>query len=111
MRSAVRALLVAIVAGGVLFLFLLPARTWLEQSHAMSAAQRRVSVLSRENAALTNRVKQLHNTAYIEQVARQQYGLVLPGEKAFGILLPEATTTVPPAVTSTGGHAGGHGNG
>lgn len=107
MRTAVRALLVAVVAGGILFLFLLPARTWLEQSHAMSAAQRRVSVLSQENAALTNRVNQLHSTAYIEQVARQQYGLVMPGEKAFGILLPEATTTVP----ATGGHAGGHGNG
>ncbi|HVA73959.1 MAG TPA: septum formation initiator family protein [Acidimicrobiales bacterium] len=107
MRTAVRALLVAVVAGGILFLFLLPGRTWLEQSRAMSAAQRRASVLAQENAALTNRVNQLHNTAYIEQVARQQYGLVMPGEKAFGILLPEATTTVPPA----GGHAGGHGNG
>lgn len=111
MRRAVRALLVAIVAGGILFLFLLPARTWLEQAHAMSTAQRRASVLSHENAALTNRVKQLHNTAYIEQVARQQYGLTLPGEKAFGILLPEATTTVPPTVTPTGGQAGSHGNG
>ena len=96
MRAAVRLLLVVVVAGGILFLFLLPGRTWLEQSRAMSAAQRRAAVLAQENAALSNRVTQLRSTAYIEQVARQQYGLVMPGEKAFGILLPEATTTVPP---------------
>ena len=96
MRSAVRLLLVVVVAGGILFLFLLPGRTWLEQSRAMSAAQRRAAVLAQENAALSNRVAQLRSTAYIEQVARQQYGLVMPGEKAFGILPPEATTTVPP---------------
>jgi cell division protein FtsB len=107
MRAAVRILLVVIVAGGILFLFLLPGRTWLEQSRAMSAAHRRAQVLAQENAALSNRVAQLRNTAYIEQVARQQYGLVMPGEKAFGILLPEATTTVPPA----SGHAAAHGNG
>jgi cell division protein FtsB len=107
MRAAVRALLVAIVAGGILFLFLLPGRTWLEQSRAMSSAQRRAQVLAQENAALSKRVTQLHSTAYIEQVARQQYGLVMPGEKAYGILLPEATTTVPPPA----GHAAAHGNG
>ena len=102
-----RLLLVAIVAGGILFLFLLPGRTWLDQSRAMSAAQRRASVLAQENAALSNRVNQLRSTAYIEQVARQQYGLVMPGEKAFGILLPEATTTVPPS----NGQAVAHRNG
>ena len=107
MRRAVRLLLVVVVAGGILFLFLLPGHTWLQQSHAMSAAQRRAHVLAQENAALSNRVSELRNTAYIEQVARQQYGLVMPGEKAFGILLPEATTTLPPA----SGHAAGHGNG
>jgi cell division protein FtsB len=95
-RTAVRALLVAVVVGGIMFLFLWPARTWLEQSRAMSAAQRRAAVLAQENTALSNRVAQLRSTAYIEQVARQQYGLVMPGEKAYGILPPTATTTVPP---------------
>lgn len=95
MRTAVRALLAAVVVGGIMFLFLWPARTWLEQSKAMSAAHRREVVLAQENAVLRNRIDQLRGTAYIEQVARQQYGLVMPGEKAFGILPPAATTTVP----------------
>jgi cell division protein FtsB len=106
-RNAVRALLVAVVVGGIMFLFLWPARTWLEQSRAMSTAQRRESVLARENSVLTNRVAQLRSTAYIEQVARQQYGLVMPGEKAYGILPPAATTTVPP----TSGGSSDHGKG
>ena len=78
-----------------MFLFLWPARTWLEQGKAMSAAQRREVVLVQENAVLRNRIDQLRSTAYVEQVARQEYGLVMPGEKAFAILPPAATTTVP----------------
>lgn len=95
MRTAVRGLLVAVVVVGIMFMFLWPARTWLEQSKAMSAAQRRQAVLAQENALLRNRIAELKSTAYIEQVARQQYGLVMPGEKAFAILPPTATTTVP----------------
>jgi cell division protein FtsB len=107
MRLAVRVLLVVVVAGGILFLFFFPGRTWMEQSRAISTAHRRETVLAQENAALSKRVAQLRSTAYIEEVARQQYGLVMPGEKAYGILPPEATTTLPPP----GGHAGGHGSG
>jgi len=97
----VRVLLVSVVAGAILFLFLLPGRTWLEQGRAMSIAERRAAALEHENATLTNRVAQLRSTAYIEQVARQQYGLVMPGEKAFGILPPAATTTTTAVVPPT----------
>ncbi len=94
----------AVVVGGILFLFLWPARTWLEQSQAMSTAQRRAALLAQENAALSNRVSQLRSTSYIEQVARQQYGLVMPGEKAYGILPPAATTTVPHPLGDSSSH-------
>jgi cell division protein FtsB len=93
MRRAVRALIVAVVAGGILFLFVLPGRTWLQQGRAMSQAERRIAVLSRENQELTTRAAQLQSTAYVEQIARQQFGLVKPGEQSYGILLPPATTT------------------
>ena len=107
MRAAVRVLLVAVVVGGIMFLFLWPARTWLQQSKAMSSAHRRETVLAQENAVLRNRIAQLRDTAYIEQIARQQYGLVMPGEKAFGILPPAATTTVPPGGSGSNGHGKG----
>ena len=99
MRRAVRALLVAVVVGGFVFLFVLPARTWLDQGRAMSRAQRQLSALSQENQTLTKRAADLQSTSYVEQLARQEYGLVMPGEKAYGILLPanSTTTTTQPA--------------
>jgi cell division protein FtsB len=90
-----------------MFLFLWPARTWLQQSRAMSTAHRREAALAQENAVLRNRIAQLRSTPYIEQVARQEYGLVMPGEKAFGILPPAATTTVPPSESGSAGHGKG----
>jgi len=98
MRRAVRALLAAVVVGGIVFLFVLPARTWLDQGRAMSRAQRQLSTLSQENQTLTKRAADLQSTSYVEQLARQEYGLVMPGEKAYGILLPanSTTTTQPP---------------
>ena len=96
MRRAVRVLVVSVVAGGVLFLFVLPARTWLSQGRAMSQAQHRISVLAQENRELATKATQLQSPAYIEQIARAEYGLTKPGEQAYGVLLPAATTTVPP---------------
>jgi cell division protein FtsB len=97
MRRAVWALLVVVVLGGIVFLFVLPGRTWLEQGRAMSKAETQLSVLSQENQALNKRAADLQSTAYVEQLAREEYGLVRPGEKAYGILFPpnSTTTTVP----------------
>jgi cell division protein FtsB len=97
MRRAARVLLIAVVVGGILFLFVLPVRTWLQQSRAMSAAQHRIQLLSEENRALTTRTSELQSTAYVERIAREDYGLVMPGEQAYGILLPPVPpTTVAP---------------
>jgi cell division protein FtsB len=100
MRRAVRTLLILVALGGLLFLFILPGRTWLQQRSAMSEAQHRLKVLDDENAALARRAAQLQNPAYVEQIARQQYGLVLPGEKSYGILPPTATTTTTTTTTT-----------
>jgi cell division protein FtsB len=98
MRRAVRLLLVMVAVGGLLFLFVLPGRIWLAQGRAAATAKRQNAALTRENAALAKRVAQLHNPAYIAQLARQQYGLVMPGEQAYVILPPPTTsTTTPPA--------------
>ncbi len=96
MRRAVRTLLVVVALGGLLFLFILPGRTWLQQRSTMAGAERRLHLLDQENAALARRAAQLQNPAYVEQIAREQYGLSLPNEKAYGILPPTATTTTAP---------------
>jgi cell division protein FtsB len=93
MRRTVRLLLLAVAVGIVVFLFVLPGRIWLAQQRDTSAAERQARVLSQENAALAKRVAQLQSNAYIEQIARQEYGLIMPGEQAYDILPPPATTT------------------
>jgi cell division protein FtsB len=106
MRRAVRILLVVVAVGGLLFLFILPGRTWLAQRSAMSGAERRLHALQAENAALARRAAQLQSAAYVEQIARQQYGLVLPGQQAYGIL-PAPATTTPTTTTVPGSPSAG----
>ncbi len=100
MRRTVRILLVVVALGGLLFLVILPGRTLLAQRSAMSAAERRLQVLDAENAALAKKAQQLQSPAYVEQIARSRYGLVRPGEQAYGILpatAPTSSTTIPPS--------------
>ncbi|MGC8512970.1 MAG: FtsB family cell division protein [Acidimicrobiales bacterium] len=92
MRRTVRLLLGAVMLGGILFLFAIPARTWLSQRSAMSSASRRLSELTAENKALDRQVAQLQSPSYVEQLARSQFGLVMPGQPAYEIL-PAASSS------------------
>jgi hypothetical protein len=76
----------SVLVVGFLFLAVFPTRTYLAQRRNLAAAQHRVEILNRENARLAARAKQLHSDAEIERIARQQYNLVKPGEKAYAIL-------------------------
>jgi cell division protein FtsB len=100
-RRAVRLVLGAVALGGLVFLFVLPARTWLAQSRAMSQAERRAALLVQENKALAARAAQLQDPSYVERIARSQYGLVMPGQQAYSVVLPAATTTT--TLASPGG--------
>ncbi|HZQ84499.1 MAG TPA: septum formation initiator family protein [Acidimicrobiales bacterium] len=84
----------ATVVVGMLFLAVFPARTYWQQRHSLSAANARLHVLAKQNAALDKQVSKLHTDAEIERLARQQYNLVRPGEEAYAILPgPEAAHT------------------
>jgi cell division protein FtsB len=96
-RRVVWLLAGSVVLVGALFLFALPARTYLGQRQSLDAAEVRVRVLSAENARLTQEQQRLQTDAEIERIAREQYGLVKPGEQAYAILPPKAATpTIPP---------------
>ena len=80
-----------VVLAGITLLAVFPARTYLAQRNNLAAADDRVTVLSRENKELSERVARLHNDTEIERLAREQYDLVKPGEEAYAILpAPEA---------------------
>jgi cell division protein FtsB len=90
------ALLASVMLVAGLVLFGLPGRAYLSQQRTLTAAEVRLRVLSAENAKLDQRRQQLQTDAEIERLARQQYGLVKPGEEAYAILPPKPA----PAATS-----------
>jgi cell division protein FtsB len=89
-------LLASVVLVGVLFLFVLPGRTYLAQRRTVAAAETRVKVLSQANAQLEQQAKRLQTDAEIERIARQQYGMVKPGEVPYAILPPKQPPAPPP---------------
>lgn len=55
---------------------------------------REVGTLRKENAQLREEIRRLHTPQYIERLAREQLGLVRPGE--IPIILVRPTPTPPP---------------
>ncbi len=104
-RLRLRRLFIAsLVVAGILFTFANPARTWFDQRQEIAAARERNSVLDEQSQELRARAATLRTDEEIERIAREEYGLVKPGEEAFGILpapgsgppKPEAEPPPPP---------------
>jgi cell division protein FtsB len=93
MRRAVRVLLGVVTIAAVLFLFVFPVRTLIEQHRQTSQAQQRVKALGAANAQLNKQVGELQNPNYIAGIARQRFGLAAPGDHAYIVLPAPATTT------------------
>lgn len=71
---------------GILAVFVFPTRTFLDQRAATSDAQERLAVLRAQNEVMEQRLAELEDPEVIEQLAREQYNLVLPGEEAYAVL-------------------------
>ncbi len=104
-RLRLRRLFIAsLVVAGILFTFANPARTWFDQRQEIAAARERNIVLDEQSQELRARAATLRTDDEIERIAREEYGLVKPGEEAFGILpapgsgppKPEAEPPPPP---------------
>lgn len=101
-----RAALVRVVAASLalvafLFAFVFPTRTWLSQRAETSVATERLSVLERETAKLEREAERLRTRDEIERVARERFGLVMPGEQAWAVVPAPSTTTTTTMPTTT----------
>jgi cell division protein FtsB len=94
-RSVVVTLLFALLLLGFLFAFVYPTRTYLKQREEIQASQSRLGILQRETAALERDTERLGGDAEVERIAREQYGLVRPGETPY-VLVPETTPETTP---------------
>jgi cell division protein FtsB len=85
----------AIVA--ILFVFVFPTRSYLSQRHQVQQEQHKVDVLREQNDKLQREAIRLQSPAVQEQMAREDFHRVHPGEQVYDIV-PGVTT---PAATST----------
>jgi cell division protein FtsB len=74
-----------------MYVFVFPARTYLAQQRSIASEQHEVAVLQAEDAKLAAESASLSNDATIERIAREEYGLVKPGQQAFTVLPPPAS--------------------
>jgi cell division protein FtsB len=103
-RRTVRGLLIGVACVAVIVLFVLPGRTLLQQRDTLARTRHQIQVLDNENAKLAATARSLQSDGEIERLARQRYGLVMPGQQAYVVLPPAAgvpagrtpSTTVPP---------------
>lgn len=80
------ALVASVLCVGVLFVAVLPTRSYLAQRASVRKAQHQLDALDNQNRRLEAEAHRLTTPAEIERLARAQYGLVRPGEQAYAIL-------------------------
>ncbi len=97
-----RLALVALALVAILFVFVFPTRSYLAQRRQVSAAQHDVSVLREQNDKLQAEAEKLQTRAAIEQMAREQFHRVYPGEQVYDVVpgvstpsVASSTTTIP----------------
>jgi len=78
----------------VLFAFVYPTRTFLAQRKEVTAAQRRLEVLEESTKALQRDNDRLQSDAEVERRAREDFGMVRPGETPY-VLVPAPSPTTP----------------
>ena len=86
----------AMVMGvAALAIYVFPTQTWLRQRRATAEISNKLNVIDAQTAQLGQEVRKLDTNAEIQRVARERFGLVFPGEKAFSVL-PASVPEFPP---------------
>ena len=86
-RFTPRAVMLALVVTALLLYLAVPIRAYVAQRQRLDQLQRQTQFLEQQNGKLEQQVKQLHDPAYIERVARECLGMVKKGEIGF-IVVP-----------------------
>ena len=68
---------------------ILPFRQLISQQRQIERSQAQLTALTDENDSLAEDIAMLGTDAEIERLAREQYGLVRPGEVAYVVVTPD----------------------
>jgi cell division protein FtsB len=102
--ALVRATVASLILVGVLFAFVFPTRTWLTQRAKAADSQSQLTLLREQTTELEREAEALRSDHEIERLARERFGLVMPGEQAWAVVptpttTTTTTTTTPPPTT------------
>lgn len=87
----------------VLVYAIFPVQTYLDLRSSTQRAEEQREALQRANDELERRQAELNNPETVEEIAREDYGMVLPGEESYGVLpAPESTTSTSTTTTAPG---------
>jgi len=90
-RVSPRAAVLVILLLTVTSFAITPVRALLVQRDRLDLLDRQAQALQRQNDTLHDRILQLRDPAYLERLARECLGMVLPGETAFVTVPDEGT--------------------
>lgn len=100
LRFRLRTGAVAVVLGALALASLAPIRQAYTQNQRINAEEAKLQALEAENRQLRERLERLNDPDYVEKLAREQLGLVKPGEVSYVVVPPApstSTTAAPPA--------------
>ncbi|MDQ4148841.1 MAG: septum formation initiator family protein [Actinomycetota bacterium] len=88
---------IALVTLGLALTGLAPARQALQQRELIRQEQAKLEALEKRNEELRSRLARLEDPAYREKLAREQLGVVRPGETSYVIVPPSAPVQPAPS--------------
>jgi len=88
--------LAALVAVVLTAAGIFPFRQIIADRRSVSLAQEKLLALREENSHLEEEVAALASDVEVERLAREQFGLVRPGEIAYVVVSPEGEEVLPP---------------
>ncbi|MEX2553251.1 MAG: septum formation initiator family protein [Actinomycetota bacterium] len=88
--------LLALVVGALAVTGIAPAQQMYDQRKLIEQEEAKLTALTEKNAALENRLSRSQDPAYMEKLAREQLGLVRPGETSY-VVIPGPALPAPPA--------------
>jgi cell division protein FtsB len=88
--------LLALVVGALAVTGIAPAQQVYQQRRLIDKEEAKLAALSEKNAVLESRLARSQDPAYMEKLAREQLGLVRPGETSY-VVIPGPPVPAPPA--------------
>jgi len=79
-------LVVGVLFVGVLLFGVFPTRQWFDQRRETADAEAELAAVRAERAEVAKEQERLQTPEEIERIAREDFGMVEPGEEAYNIL-------------------------